>query len=53
MREGAVILFLGLRGEEPEEFYHRNPTTDGDATIAAIERQTSIKNLEWERIRGP
>ena len=25
LREGAMIHFLGLRAEEPEELYHRNP----------------------------
>jgi hypothetical protein len=29
LREGAMILFLGLRVEEPEELYHRNPVSEG------------------------
>jgi len=29
LREGAVILFLGLRAEEPEELYHRIPVFEG------------------------
>lgn len=28
-REGAIILFLGLRAGEPEELYDRNPVFEG------------------------
>ena len=29
LREGTMILFLGLRAEESEELYHRNPVFEG------------------------